>query len=399
MADEKRITRRAALGLVAGGGFVLGAETFGFTNVTALRGTAVDVAGDSADALLGITETGDTPTNQENADVVEITNNADQEFDTLATTVNLDDPNGSLVISDPFAASLPQGDTTGLEMACDGGGDGTATVTVDAEAVGPSIRIHVPDFTHTFDYSCTGQAALGLTIEDVRGLEDNNPDHEYAAEVDVQENDNDQTQNFEVTLTITGDSGGVVYDQTRSPREIRNETITVSFDDIGQLPEDDYDYTVTADADNANGDTASGSFVVTTDALPPNLTVTQANTTGQQNSTIAFTVENTGETPAVVEALSIDGANHRNKTVDHVQRTGNEFQRTDGAGALDSLLQVPSSRTALDATATVGVQETATFELGAFRQSDGSTINMGNGSAEITLYLDGEPDQQLTLDP
>lgn len=80
MPGKKQVTRRAALGLMAGGGLLAATQTLGFSNVTAGRGVSVDTATDP-NALLGLenlSSGGKTPT---------FTNNAADEMD-----ITLDSP-------------------------------------------------------------------------------------------------------------------------------------------------------------------------------------------------------------------------------------------------------------------------------------------------------------------
>jgi len=114
--------------------------TFGFSSLAADRGTSVTVADDQSTALLGVRETGQTPNNQNNAVVLELVNNANEDFETLNTDVSLSDPRNALEISDGFQTSLGQGETTGLELTCTGGGSGTAVINTAASASAPTTR-------------------------------------------------------------------------------------------------------------------------------------------------------------------------------------------------------------------------------------------------------------------
>ncbi|MHC3437556.1 hypothetical protein ACYJ1Y_05485 [Natrialbaceae archaeon A-gly3] len=144
-----------AVGLIVLGAMAMVGPTFGFSTIAGDRGVNVNTADDSS-ALLGIEETGDTPDNQNDVDVIEITNNAGEDYETLDTEVTIDDPNDALAISNDFDESLPQGEVTGLELTCEGGGDGEATVSVGADASGSTIQIEDVSFSTTFEYSCIG---------------------------------------------------------------------------------------------------------------------------------------------------------------------------------------------------------------------------------------------------
>ncbi|MDF9744928.1 bactofilin family protein [Natrinema salsiterrestre] len=143
---------------VALGAVAMAGPVFGFTTIAADRGVSAETASD-ANALVGIETTGETPDKKNDAVIVEITNNANQAYDPLETDVTIDDPNGALAVSSGFATALSSGDTTGLEVTCDGGGDGTATVTVNANAVGSTLEVREDSYTTAVDYSCTGKGS------------------------------------------------------------------------------------------------------------------------------------------------------------------------------------------------------------------------------------------------
>lgn len=144
-----------AIGMIIFGMVMISGPVFGFSTIASERGVNIDTADDS-NALLGIEATGDLPDNQNDATVIEITNNAHEDYTVLDTAVTIDDPNGALAISDGFDGSLDKGNTTGLDLTCDGGGDGEATVTVDADASGSTVQIEGVTYSTTFTYSCTG---------------------------------------------------------------------------------------------------------------------------------------------------------------------------------------------------------------------------------------------------
>lgn len=150
------MTRRlAALGvaLIAVGALALAAPTLGFGTITADRGVGVDT---SDRPLLTIDATEETPSQNEDAVVLEMENNAGQTFDPVATDVTIDDPNGALAVSDGFADRLEAGEVSGLELTCKGGGDGEATIHVEASGSGPTITVDDVTVSHEFRYSCTG---------------------------------------------------------------------------------------------------------------------------------------------------------------------------------------------------------------------------------------------------
>lgn len=396
-----RYTRRGAVALIGTGSVLLAADSFGFSQVMGNRAMNVST-GDRETSLIALIEAdyNHIPHNDFET-VAYLRNNLsdDVEVDyTLTTnypdyiTIRFDGQEGGTV----SGAGLVISDEEPIELECTNvnqldADDERLLVTVEE---GRSTGITIQDAEMALTFVCGGPI---LEILDVDGLSSQNPDHYYEVTVEVEESNNEETENFNVRLEIDGDEEGVVYDETHYPGDFSNDTVTVEFD-IGQLPEDNYEYVVTADADNANSDTGSGQFTVTDDDLPPEFTLVNVDTTGQKNATIEFTVENEGEQAGVIEALSVDNASGKDP-IDHVSRTGNEFERTDGGGALNRTLDVPSSKETVDVTATVSAGETATFELGAFREQDGDRVNMGKGEADITLYLDDDSEHELTLEP
>jgi len=151
-----RVNTVIAASLIIAGMIAMAGPTFGFSSLAADRGTSVTVADDQSTALLGVRETGQTPNNQNNAVVLELVNNANEDFETLNTDVSLSDPRNALEISDGFQTSLGQGETTGLELTCTGGGSGTAVINTAASASSQQLEIHDLNYSYTFDYSCTG---------------------------------------------------------------------------------------------------------------------------------------------------------------------------------------------------------------------------------------------------
>ncbi|MFP8956521.1 hypothetical protein ACLI4Y_07320 [Natrialbaceae archaeon A-CW3] len=167
------VVSKLAVVLVVVGAVLLAGPVFGFTTIGADRGVSIDTA-DTESALLAITSIDETPNNQEDAVVLEITNNANVDFDTLETTVDLDDDNNALEISESFDTDLDSGAQTGLEVTCARGGTGVATVTVEAYAGGNGLQIDGVTASHTFSYSCTGGGNTGggfqtVSASDVRG--------------------------------------------------------------------------------------------------------------------------------------------------------------------------------------------------------------------------------------
>ncbi|WP_247730861.1 hypothetical protein [Halovivax limisalsi] len=162
---------RLGLVLVVVGALALSGPAFGFASLGADRGVGVTTA-DTETAMLSIYSTGETPDQHADADVIEIANNAGVTFETLDTEATIvDDPNGALAFTqNGFAATLAPGESTGLEMTCAGGGKGTATVSVTANATGPGLSITGVSYSRTFDYACTGGGGTGPVAFDASDL-------------------------------------------------------------------------------------------------------------------------------------------------------------------------------------------------------------------------------------
>lgn len=203
-----RSLARLGVALAVVGVAMLAAPTLGFESIAAERTTTVTVA-DDANALLGVAATAETPDNKNDAVVVEITNNAGVDFTDLQTDVTLDTTR--LSVSDGFDGTLAAGATSGLTLTCDRGGSGTATVTVVSTATGDGLTVQDHEFSHTFEYSCTGGGNSGtrpasFTASDVDET-DSNPTQTFTFDVGPLGNKDTAT----VDLTDSQDNGGIDY--------------------------------------------------------------------------------------------------------------------------------------------------------------------------------------------
>lgn len=135
MPGKKQVTRRAALGLIAGGGVLGASETLGFSNVTADRGVSIDTAADE-DALLGIKnrENPDqTPEFVNNtADEMEITLSNPSESNQGATFNVIGGGSGSTV-----TFSLASGASQEVEIE----GPNPTTVDIDADLLDGGTKV------------------------------------------------------------------------------------------------------------------------------------------------------------------------------------------------------------------------------------------------------------------
>lgn len=399
----QRLTRRSALGLVATGSVFLISDSRGFNQITSDRLASVTTA-DDANALVGFYEADYAAVPKNSFETVAyVANNLSEPaiFDYQISTnqngvsIRFDGQEGGPgdVLTGSITIDSGAAEPIALECSKPGQTDGNEVLSVDLSQVETtSGTVRVTDVNFELGFICEGSGSV-LEILDVRGLTNGRTDRQYEAAVDVEETENVQTEGFQVELTITGASGGLVYDQTRSLGEIKGGTVTTTFSDIGTLPEDDYEYTVTADADNATATSDSDMFVVA-QKTPPNLVVTGSNNE-PDNSDITFDMENRGETEAVIEAVSFDSTTRNN--VSRVERNGDELVRTDGAGALDGLLDVGGQKVAFYEAAIIPAGGTATFRIGHFTGNNGAQRNMKNEDATLTLSLTDYPDQQIVV--
>jgi hypothetical protein len=139
-----------------------------------------------------------------------------------------------------------------------------------------------------------------------------------------------------------------------------------------------------SDGSATGGGTASDVSLVTGSSSQPSKGV------------VAFDLENTGSGDATVNAIRIDSSTDPN--ADKVERTDNEFKRTDGAGSLDSVLQVGGSKQSLDTGVTIGAGTTGSFELGEIRKSTSNKpVQLNNDDVTITIFFSDGSSRQYKL--
>lgn len=146
-------------------------------------------------------------------------------------------------VSDPgnIPAEFAAGDTTDISSSLDG--PGTVTVVVGDTVVA----------------SFEGGAILSITS--VADLSDGSTTYDYQPTVSLEETNNIATENLKVTLTIKNSSGTSVYSQSNSLGELNGGSTSTGFS-VGTLTADEYSWTVTVTADNAEDSTQTGSFTV-----------------------------------------------------------------------------------------------------------------------------------------
>lgn len=150
--------RRVGLLLVVVGALALVTQAIAFSSVSANRTAELTVV-DDPNAYLGMENASDLGVGTFNGteNVSRITNNLNQDLHTLDVDVTITNDNDSLVVSDGFDGSLPAGDSTKLELSCDRGRRGTATVQVEViRASGATVEIEGASITFDLEYDCTG---------------------------------------------------------------------------------------------------------------------------------------------------------------------------------------------------------------------------------------------------
>lgn len=151
-------------------------------------------------------------------------------------------------------------------------------------------------------------------------MDDVTDEEEFTTDVTVEESNNVETDDLEITLEVNAPDGSTVYDETIAPDEINGESTTVTFgiDDgtpeLGPFDADEDDYTATASVDTSNGndDSQSTSFNVDEGEAPASFEVTVTDAPDEVGYVEAYDaeveVENTGdEMGTETVELEIDG--------------------------------------------------------------------------------------------
>lgn len=173
MVDKNKLTRRSALGLIVGGGFLTASDTFGFTNMAATRGSNVDVV-DDTDAFVELLVSDQVKKNQQDP-LVSVTNNTDETTD---VTVSLNDcnqgtltaPNGTTGCSVTFTLSAGGSGTVDVEAGVDGV-DVFFTISTSA----PSLSMEATRSTS----AVSGNAAGAVTIDKVQQFSANTNQNDW----------------------------------------------------------------------------------------------------------------------------------------------------------------------------------------------------------------------------
>jgi len=109
---------------------------------------------------------------------------------------------------------------------------------------------------------------------------------------------------------------------------------------------------------------------------------------GPNDDIVAFDLENTGSSSVTISEIKVESTSKSKATKVKWDGGATEFKRTNGSGKLDQTLDIDpnTSPVPLNTTATIGAGNAAPFELGQFKQDDGSFIDMSSGE-EITIII------------
>lgn len=335
MVTTNTISRRSALALVAGGGVILASETFGYSFIDADRITSIGAA-DNENALIALVEASyDVVPNNAFETVAHLTNNVSDDVDVIGYEISTNQDGVSIRFNGEESAvggtltgslTMTEGDAEPVDLECSKPGqivEGDEILTVRiTEVQGVSSAITIEDIEFNLEFLCKGGAIL--EIPEVRGLADSRSFEDFQPDVDVEETGSTETQNLSVRLQIVGDTEGTVFDETKQApgdfAEIKGETLTVSYD-VGQLAEDSYSWTATANADNATETTATGAFEVDDELLiidlagsrtgARDLAVDALNRSGETLELVAVAIEHDPDNEATrnrteFETLEID---------------------------------------------------------------------------------------------
>lgn len=212
MVDKFNVTRRTALYLIGSGTVVAasnGLETFGFSNITAMRGTSVETA-DDIDALIGL-YVADTVTKNNRELLVEVTNNVTDDID---VTVSLEDgtqgtlygPNGS-------------GNSVTFSLAA------ATTDSTDSEIVEIEADTSAKDEIIPFTITAAGQSS-GFSFEGTRETQESSNSTETGVVISTLRNfkANSNKNNWTIKRVVVDSDE---FELDRVEYEISNENGTV----------------------------------------------------------------------------------------------------------------------------------------------------------------------------
>lgn len=213
--------------LLVCGGVAIAGSTFGFSTAAADRGLSATVAGDQANAYLGVESEGDIGTlrGDDQPQVAGgITNNFDEDVEVLDVQIHNDD--GVLAVDSPNpGATVSTGATEDVTIACaESTSLGERTVTVElVEVSGETVAVETASFDVTVDIQCNkgkGGGVVGFQANDV-GTENTSQTFSFDGEglknkdeayIDLSEPQSDGVDYTNGSVTVVNGKGTAQYD-------------------------------------------------------------------------------------------------------------------------------------------------------------------------------------------
>lgn len=261
MVDRSETTRRVALGLIATGGGLAVADTFGFSRVAGTRATTVNTTTDPK-ALIGLLVSDQVKKNQQEP-LVTVTNTTDE---MLSVTVALSDcghgtlegPDGSTGCSADFNLNPSGSDSDSKTVDITSGADGM-TVPFTITATSPSLSF---EGTRTTDV-VSGNTEGAVVIDKLQDFQASAADNRWTIKRIRVESTDTERELDRVEYEITNEANetvrlyeenasGSVYERKQSGG---NPGLTIEPEDDYSLAEnEEYTLTVIAYDDVGNYD-------------------------------------------------------------------------------------------------------------------------------------------------
>lgn len=204
-----KLTRRAAMGLVLGGGIVSLAETRSFSQLVAGRGVSVSVASDPSNALLGIVDQGPVKKN-DRGPMAEFINNAG---DPLTITVTLDTPNDGTLFDneDDSGTSISFTVDPGNSHIADIEAWVTGRISYGISVSSPSLSLETSGSVEAESGNVKGAVVINHPTKDKDFTADTGDNRFEVAKVDVKDVlEPDNLDRVEFRVKEGGSSGTVV---------------------------------------------------------------------------------------------------------------------------------------------------------------------------------------------
>ena len=283
MSRNYPLSRRAALGLIAGGSVLTATETFGFTSLSANRSFDISVS-DDPNAFIGIEVVLDGAVEGGEEDAIRLINNTGEPL-----SLDVDVTVGSgLNLETTFNDEVPVGEDTTMTVSCvQGSGSGFTDVEIDIRsATGDSFSVEHLSRTFSLERACSGGTAPPFF--DVEIIDTNSPVEDGATLTVEATIHNTGYEADTQTVELAIDSS-IVDDHELTLGGDESDTITLSWTDTDP---GDYEAEVSSDDD---ADTTSVSVIEPGDPFF-DVTITDTNAPIDAGDTLAVDalIENTG---------------------------------------------------------------------------------------------------------